>query len=45
MQQQELDVAAGDEARDVVVEEFVDALEVPVLLRRHGKPSFILSWP
>lgn len=31
MQQQELDVAAGDEAGDVVVEEFVDALQVPVV--------------
>lgn len=31
MQQQELDVAAGNEAGDVVVEELVDAFEVPVI--------------
>lgn len=31
MQQQELDVAAGDEAGDVVVEELVDALEIPAI--------------
>lgn len=43
MQQQELDVAAGDEAGDVVVEEFVDALQVPVLLRGRGKLSFIIQ--
>lgn len=32
VQQQELYVAAGDEAGDVVVEELVDALEVPAIL-------------
>ena len=30
MKEEELDVAGGDEARDVVVEELVNALEVPV---------------
>lgn len=44
MQQEELDVAAGDEAGDVVVEEFVDAFQVPVSLHGHGKPGFVL-WP
>lgn len=29
MKEEELDVAGGDEAGDVVVEELVDALEVP----------------
>lgn len=30
MEEEELDVAGGDEAGDVVVEELVDALEIPV---------------
>lgn len=29
MEEQKLDVAAGDEARDVAVEELVDALQIP----------------
>jgi len=31
VQQQELDVSAGDEARDVVIEELVDGLEVAAI--------------
>jgi hypothetical protein len=30
MEEEELDVSAGDEAGDVVVEELVDALDVPI---------------